>query len=53
MDNPRSRSSVTLQLELIQKRCAELLEETPENEELTLVEPDVSACDDNDYFQRG
>jgi hypothetical protein len=53
MDTPRSRSSVTLQLELIQKRCAELLEESPEIEELTLVEPDDSVSDNNDYFQRG
>ncbi|MDH4110475.1 MAG: hypothetical protein OEW35_19525 [Gammaproteobacteria bacterium] len=53
MDTPHSRSSVTLQLELIQKRCAELLEESSEVDELTLAETDEPRPEPGDYFQRG
>ena len=40
MDNPISQSSVSLKLAEIQKRCSELMEESDELQELTLVEAD-------------
>ena len=38
LDVPLSQSSVTLKLELIQKRCSELMDE-PDSLELALEEP--------------
>lgn len=39
MDTPLSQSSVSLKLELIQRRCSELMDEPEELTELTLEEP--------------
>jgi len=44
MDTPLSQSSVSLKLELIQKRCGELLDQ-PDSLELTLEEPEPAAED--------
>ncbi len=39
MDTPLSQSSVSLKLELIQRRCSELMDEPDELTELSLEEP--------------
>jgi hypothetical protein len=50
-DAPLSKSSVSLQLSLIQKRCSQLMDET-DGLELTLEEP-VAPVEGNDpYNQR-
>ena len=53
LDTPLSQSSVTLKLELIQKRCSELMDE-PDSLELTLEEPapDDPLASDPYNFQR-
>ena len=49
MDTPLSESSVSLKLELIQRRCSELLDE-PDSLELTLEEPTAEDPQANDLF---
>jgi hypothetical protein len=51
MDTPLSESSVSLKLELIQRRCTELLDE-PDSLELTLEEPIAEDPQANDLFDR-
>ncbi len=41
LDTPLSQSSVTLKLELIQKRCSELMDD-PDGLELALEEPSAA-----------
>lgn len=54
MDEPNSQSSVSLRLAAIQKRCAELMEESDELTELTLEDPvEPAEGGDSDYFSRG
>jgi hypothetical protein len=50
-DTPLSESSVSLKLELIQRRCTELLDE-PDSLELTLEEPVAEDPRANDLFDR-
>ena len=49
MDTPLSETSVSLKLELIQRRCSELLDE-PDSLELTLEEPIAEDPQANDLF---
>jgi hypothetical protein len=49
MDTPLSETSVSLKLELIQRRCSELLDE-PDSLELTLEEPTAEDSQANDLF---
>ncbi len=50
-DTPLAASSVTLQLEQIQRRCSQLLDE-PDGLELSLEEP-APAVDDGNPYNRG
>lgn len=52
MDTPLSESSVSLQLEEIQKRCSELLEAPDSLTELTLEEPDKGPERNDPYNQQ-
>ena len=49
MDTPLSQSSVTLKLELIQRRCAELSAAPEELLELALEDAPVGAGDSDPY----
>ena len=49
MDTPLSETRVSLKLELIQRRCSELLDE-PDSLELTLEEPIAEDPQANDLF---
>jgi len=51
IDTPLSQSSVSLKLELIQKRCSQLLDE-PDSLELTLEEPEEEDPRAHDVFHR-
>lgn len=50
-DVPLSESSVTLKLELIQRRCSELLDSPDELEGLSLEEP-VAEVESDDPYNR-
>ena len=50
-DVPLSESSVTLKLELIQRRCSELLDSPDELEALSLEEP-VAEVESDDPYNR-
>ena len=51
MDTPLSKSHVSLRLEDIQKRCADLINGTAEEaDELTLAEEPSDAADDQDRY---
>ncbi|MEM7431581.1 MAG: hypothetical protein AAF351_06540 [Pseudomonadota bacterium] len=51
-DTPLAQSSVTLQLEQIQRRCSQLLEDDSDVLELTLEEP-VNVPNANDPYNQG
>ena len=51
MDAPLSESSVSLKLELIQRRCNELMD-SPDELELTLEEPVLAEPDASDPYNR-
>ena len=51
MDTPLSTSSVSLKLELIQRRCSELMDE-PDELELTLEEPALEDPRASDPYNR-
>ena len=51
LDTPLSQSSVTLKLELIQRRCNELMDD-PDELELTLEEPAVEDPRESDPYNR-
>ena len=51
LDTPLSQSSVTLKMELIQKRCNELMDD-PDGLELTLEEPAVEDPRASDPYNR-
>ncbi len=51
MDTPLSQSSVTLKLEMIQKRCSELMD-SPDALELTLEEPVAQDPRSDDPYNR-
>ena len=51
METPLSQSSVSLKLEMIQKRCNELMDE-PDALELTLEEPLAANPRSNDPYNR-
>ena len=51
LDTPLSQSSVSLKLELIQRRCSELMDD-PDTLELTLDEPISAEGDSGDPYNR-
>lgn len=51
LDAPRSQSSVSLKLSLIQKRCSELMDES-DGLELSLEEPAVAIDGGDPYNQQ-
>ncbi|MEJ2128577.1 MAG: hypothetical protein P8X81_06990 [Woeseiaceae bacterium] len=51
MDAPLSQSSVSLKLELIQRRCSELMDD-PDELELTLEEPALEDPRASDPYNR-
>lgn len=51
-DVPLSESNVSLKLADIQRRCAELLEDSDDGLELTLEEP-IAIKDGNNPYDRG
>lgn len=51
MDVPLSESSVSLKLELIQRRCSELMDSPDELEGLSLEEP-AADVESNDPYNR-
>jgi len=52
MEIPLSKSSVSLKLEEVQKRCNELMDEPDALLELTLEEPVVTNSHSNDPYNR-
>ena len=52
METPLSQSSVSLKLEMIQKRCNELMDEPDALLELTLEEPVAANPLSNDPYNR-
>jgi hypothetical protein len=52
LETPLSQSSVSLKLEMIQKRCNELMDEPDALLELTLEEPVAANAGSNDPYNR-
>lgn len=52
LEAPPSQSSVSLKLEMIQKRCSELMDEPDALLELTLEEPIAADPRSNDPYNR-
>lgn len=52
LDTPLSQSSVTLQLEMIQRRCSELMDDPDSMLELALDEPSAAEAGAGDPYNR-